>query len=448
MRRCLWIVLTGISWGVVYPRSPAFAAILPAHEALSVLIVADAVNPNQLAPADLTEPADFSPALTASDSGLNLGAVLTVDSQCADDALAALEGENRPDVVIYFAHRAARSCAGGDAQASLVTGLENGLAAGLGVVVFHHGLYGDLYTPGAKDSLLRLVGAESSGIAWNTTVGQRVFIVGGDHFVTSNGLTSDGQAPLAAVDGVATGTYPYFDNIPDERYPNTELLTEPGEDRVPLFATDSGGERLLGYALTRPGWTGRVVAYQPGEYQPNALDARAGNNFQILANAIYFAAIGSAEPVPSDTTAATSSAGNGSTSGDSAASSGPAATTEEAAPQAGSSTTELPVDTANTFVSPNVSPTSGESEAITSDNSLMPVPAPPLDASAAPSPAAPTPGVVSSDAEVSESGCSFAETKRATRRHEPWLLGVAMIALGSLNRRRHRDAKARRSGAE
>ena len=33
-----------------------------------------------------------------------------------------------------------------------------------------------------------------------------------------------------------------------------------------------------------------VVAYQPGEYQPNAVDDLAGNNFQILANAIYFAA--------------------------------------------------------------------------------------------------------------------------------------------------------------
>jgi len=33
-----------------------------------------------------------------------------------------------------------------------------------------------------------------------------------------------------------------------------------------------------------------VVDYQPGEYQPNALDDLAGNNFQILANAIVFAA--------------------------------------------------------------------------------------------------------------------------------------------------------------
>jgi hypothetical protein len=33
-----------------------------------------------------------------------------------------------------------------------------------------------------------------------------------------------------------------------------------------------------------------VVAYQPGEYQPNALDDVDGNNFQILANAIVYAA--------------------------------------------------------------------------------------------------------------------------------------------------------------
>jgi hypothetical protein len=33
-----------------------------------------------------------------------------------------------------------------------------------------------------------------------------------------------------------------------------------------------------------------VIVYQPGEYQPNALDDLDGNNFQILANSTYFAA--------------------------------------------------------------------------------------------------------------------------------------------------------------
>ena len=91
---------------------------------------------------------------------------------------------------------------------------------------------------------------------------------------------------------VPAGTYPYFTNVPDELYADTVLIEEAGDTRTPLFATDSLGRRLLGYALVREGWRGRVVAYQPGEYQPNALDDRDGVNFQILVNAIYYAAFG------------------------------------------------------------------------------------------------------------------------------------------------------------
>jgi len=63
-----------------------------------------------------------------------------------------------------------------------------------------------------------------------------------------------------------------------------------GEQRTPLFVTDSGTPRMLGYVLKRSDWNGVVVTYQPGEYQPNALDDRPGPNFHILVNAIYFAA--------------------------------------------------------------------------------------------------------------------------------------------------------------
>ena len=56
-----------------------------------------------------------------------------------------------------------------------------------------------------------------------------------------------------------------------------------------LFASNTGGTRVLGYALERTGWTGRVVFFQPGEYQPNALDNLAGRDFRILANAIVYA---------------------------------------------------------------------------------------------------------------------------------------------------------------
>ncbi len=60
----------------------------------------------------------------------------------------------------------------------LVTALSEGLENTTGIVVFHHGLYPDLYQAGAKDSMLGLVGGSFEGIAWNTTEGQRVFNVG------------------------------------------------------------------------------------------------------------------------------------------------------------------------------------------------------------------------------------------------------------------------------
>lgn len=276
------------------------AAMLPEHEPFAVLVIADEVNPNQLSDADLTQPGDFAPALQAEDSGLALSAVVTVDSQCADQARDALTGSTPPDVVLYFAHRAAKSCAGSAIQEELVVALQSGLEQSTGIVVFHHGSYPDLYQAGAKDSLLELVGASFEGIAWNTTVGQRVFNVGGNHFVSNNGLTYAGVATFAGVAGVASGDYPYFDNIPDERYPNATFHTQPDEQRTLLFASNSGGERVLGYVLVRPTWQRAVVAYQPGEYQPNALDLRNGNNFQVLANALYFSsrnAPSSVEPV-------------------------------------------------------------------------------------------------------------------------------------------------------
>ena len=149
----------------------------------------------------------------------------------------------------------------------------------------HHGCY----TATGKEAILQLVGVTASGIAWDRTAGQRIFNVAPGHFVTTNGLTYPGSAALTAGGGVPAGTFGYFDNIPDERYPTTTLLTQPGEARTVLFASNTGGTRVLGYALERTGWTGRVVFFQPGEYQPNALDDLAGRDFQILANAIVYA---------------------------------------------------------------------------------------------------------------------------------------------------------------
>ena len=50
--------------------------------------------------------------------------------------------------------------------------------------------------------------------------------------------------------------------------------------RRTCWASRTGGRRGAGV----------VVGYQPGEYQPHALDDLDGNNFQILANAILYAA--------------------------------------------------------------------------------------------------------------------------------------------------------------
>ncbi len=185
-----------------------------------------------------------------------------------------------------LAHRSARLCGGGDAQATLVTALEAHLERGGGMVVFHHGLY----VAAGKESILDLIGAESNSIAWNTMQGQRIFNVAPDHFVTSHHVVYDSSGAFPALSGVASGTYPYFDNIPDERHPITDLIPADDPERTLLFTSDSGGNRAVGFVTARAGWKGKIVAYQSGEYQPNALDERDGNNFQILANAIAFAA--------------------------------------------------------------------------------------------------------------------------------------------------------------
>jgi MYXO-CTERM domain-containing protein len=272
---------------VVLWANAAQAATLPPHGSLRILVVGDAVNPNGLSDAELTQPGDIPVALDASDSGLTLTAPVTlVDSQCIDDALAALAGAERPDVVVYFAHRPALGCNASDQEAALVAAFDTYLRAGGGIVVFHHGMF----TFAGKQAILQLLGATASSLDYNTTVGQRVFDVAPGHFVTANATSYTGTANLTGAGPVPSGSFQFFDNVPDERYPQTQLLVEPGEQREVLFASDSGGTRVLGYSLVRTGWTGRVVWYQPAEFQPNALDNRAGVNFQILANAIVYAA--------------------------------------------------------------------------------------------------------------------------------------------------------------
>jgi hypothetical protein len=271
-------------YGVCSYASLAGAAQLPDHEALNVIVVSDEVNPNRLSDAELTQPGDISAALSADDSGLNLAAdVPEYDSQCIDEALTAIADESL-DVVVYFAHRGAHACDGSDRAVEFHQAVMELLDRDGGLVVFHHGLYFD---PG-KVELLDLIGAQSNSIAWDTSVGQRVFNVSADHFITSQKLQYESTTSFA-LDGLVTaGDYPYFDNVPDERYPVTDLTAHAVEQAEILFASDSGGQRVLGYTLTGPNDRGRIFAYQPGEYQPNALDDREGPNFQILANGILF----------------------------------------------------------------------------------------------------------------------------------------------------------------
>jgi len=264
---------------------PARAVSVPEHDPLRIHVISDEVNPHGLSAAELTQPGDLSAALNRPEVGLNLAApVQETASDCVDAALAALADQS-VDVIVYFAHRGARDCQGAAAQAELTAAFSELLESGGGIVVFHHGLYEDPQ----KTAVLQLIGASASGIAWNTTEGQRVFATAPEHFVASHGVSYDGEAALTGGGTVPSGTFSYFDNVPDERYPSLTFLEEAGETRTLLFATDSGGVRPLGYALERPSWQGRVVGYQPGEYQPNALDDLEGPNVQVLVNAVLWA---------------------------------------------------------------------------------------------------------------------------------------------------------------
>ena len=274
----------------------ASAATLPAHDALRILVVSDEVNPHGLMAAELTQPGDISAALVAPDSGLSIDVVTEIATDDLPDATAALAvlppDPAAYDVLIYFAHRIPGGAGGAAAQAAFVAAVEGFLVAGGGVVSFHHGAY---FTTG-KEGILDVIGATASGaVPWNTVSGQNVINVAPGHFVTSNAVTYPSATAYAdAPRGVPADTYGYFNNTPDERYVEFEINAGAGDIEL-LFASDydqNGTTHVLGFTHRRPGWAGVVVAYQPGEYQPSALDDRSGNNFQVLANAILYAAGG------------------------------------------------------------------------------------------------------------------------------------------------------------
>lgn len=282
--------------GAAIAAVPAAAQTLPPHAPLRILIVSDEVNPHGLTPAQLTQPGDLSAALAAAPA-LNIAAdaeaLLEIPTDQIEQATLRLErvptAADAYDVVVYFAHRIPNGANAQARQEAFVAALQRFVAAGGGLVSFHHGIY---YSAG-KESLQQLLGGQATGaVPWNTVTGQNVINVAPGHFIVSNGL--DYAQTLAYADagfGVAAGQYGYFNNTPDERYPQLQLLPGSGV-RTPLFASDysdNGSNHVLGYTLRRPDWAGVAVVYQPGEYEPHALGA--GNpNFQILLNALVYPA--------------------------------------------------------------------------------------------------------------------------------------------------------------
>jgi hypothetical protein len=215
--------------------------------------------------------------------------IATNDLALATAALAQpFGGPGAYDVVIYVAHRIPDGGGGPQLQADFDQAVSDFLTAGGGLVSFHHGSY----RTAGKDGIMALIGGQATGsVPWNTVVGQNVINVAAGHFVTSNGVEYPSTLGYEdAPRGVPPASYGFFNNTPDERYPNLDILASASEVAL-LFASDyDGATHVLGFTHRRPEWAGVVVAYQPGEYQPQALDDLDGNNFQILANAIVYAA--------------------------------------------------------------------------------------------------------------------------------------------------------------
>lgn len=267
------------------------AQVLPVHEPLRILILSDEVNPHNLTDQELTQPGDISSALNAT-TALNSPLVLEIPTnQIEQVTTELLREENDPlayDVLIYFAHRIPDD--GNNAQSrqnAFVVAVEQFLQKGGGVISFHHGIY---LTSG-KNGMQNLLGAQATGsVPWNTTDGQDVINVAGDHFIANYAMNYPLQIAYENTAlSIPAAIYPAFNNTPDERYPQMVFNSgNTGCDIQPVFESDyqqNGGNHLLAYSKHCPLWKSQVFVYQPGEYQPNAL---SGNNFQILLNAIYY----------------------------------------------------------------------------------------------------------------------------------------------------------------
>lgn len=277
-----------------------FAQTLPAHASLRILIVSDEVNPHGLPPEQLTQPGDISAALaaTASSGVLHIDSaaesLLEIPTNQIEQATARLlvspTDPTGYDVLIYFVHRIPDNGMNDQArQEAFVSAVSQFLVAGGGVVSFHHGVY----ETAGKASMLNVIGAQASAaVPWNTADGQNVIAVAPQHFIAQYGVLYPGTSAYADAGlGIAAGNYPLFNNTPDERYPN--LAPRAGASGFDvLFSSDyndGGSTHLLGFQHTQPQWSGVVVGYQPGEFQPHSLGP-GDNNYQILLNAILYAA--------------------------------------------------------------------------------------------------------------------------------------------------------------
>jgi len=290
---CRWILLLALSLGG-WLASPASAQLLPPHPPLRILIVSDEVNPHGLSPAELTQPGDISAALLAV-AGLRFDVtaadpLLEIPTDQIETATALLalprSDPGAYDVLIYFAHRTPNGADSQARQEAFVAAVDAFLTAGAGVVSFHHGIY----RTGGKQSMADLLGAEATGaVIWDTVEGQNVIAVSPEHYLVRYGVNYPFSIAYEDLpNGVPQASYPAFNGIPDERYPTFSFLPAAGEIEI-LFASDYEAQsHVLGYIERRPQWTGAVVVFQPGEYQPRALVA--GNELQILLNAIFWTA--------------------------------------------------------------------------------------------------------------------------------------------------------------
>ncbi len=290
----------GVPVAVILISPPVWGADLPPHGPLRILITSDGVNPHGLPPELLVGPGDISEALSNPKNGLNIDKapnsiveIPTNQIELATEALWVSRCDPASyDVLIYFSHRQPNNGTSEDnaaRQAAFTAAVESFLEAGGGVVVFHHGLF-----PGnGKAGILQVLGGFGQSISWNTKEGQNVINVAPGHFVTTNSIEYPDMVEYADPgNGVPMELYSFFNNTPDERYTSSGI-NDTADDVEILFASNyvqNGSTHILGFTHQRPTWKGIVIWYQPGEYQPNALDDLDGNNFQILANEIVFAA--------------------------------------------------------------------------------------------------------------------------------------------------------------